>query len=241
MLKNFFAPPGTSSSSRWCRAADGFGAGPAEQFPPVDEQPQRHGGVVEVDLPQVVGAQRGDGDAVGVDRVGLAALAGSEHAGAGGQLRRHVEDGLAVGDQALGDVPADAAAAFNRPDAVGVFAAGGEHRLVAVAVGAEPALADRLLTLVHALDGRGAFVRVHADDDSGHVVSFPVPTDNVGGRATLLRAGQSPLEPLRAAVTDGPHAKRESHQTTVDSRRQSVPPVTSTKPGRAAVVRPVNK
>src|SRR4051794_35700424 len=33
----------------------------------------------------------------------------------------------------------------------------------------------------------------------------------------------------------------ESHQTAVDSRERATPPVTSTKPGRAAVVRPVNK
>jgi len=53
---------------------------------------------------------------------------------------RYVEDRFAVGDQALSDVLADAAAAFDGPDAVSVLVLGGEHRLVAVAVGAEPAL-----------------------------------------------------------------------------------------------------
>ena len=63
------------------------------------------------------------GDAVGVDRVGLAALAGGEHPRPGGQLRRHVHHGLAVGDQALSDVPADAVAALHRPDPLRVPAA----------------------------------------------------------------------------------------------------------------------
>ncbi|WP_245737031.1 hypothetical protein [Micromonospora pattaloongensis] len=40
----------------------------------------------------------------------------------------------------MSDVPADAVAALDRPKAVLVPATGGEHGLVAVAVGAEPAL-----------------------------------------------------------------------------------------------------
>jgi hypothetical protein len=122
---------------------------------------------------------------VRVDRVGLAALPGGEHPGAGGQLCGHVEDGFAVGDQALGDVPANAAAAFDCPDAVGVLAAGSEHRLVSVSVGAEPAFGDGLLAMVHDLDGCGPLVRIHADDDSRHCVP-PDSDDDVGGRAALL-------------------------------------------------------
>jgi hypothetical protein len=40
----------------------------------------------------------------------------------GGQLRGHVHDGLAVADQALRDVPADAVAALDRPSALLVAA-----------------------------------------------------------------------------------------------------------------------
>jgi hypothetical protein len=112
-------------------------------------------------------------------------LAGGEHAGAGGQLRGHVEDGLAVGDQPLGDVPTDPGAPFDGPHAVFVLAAGGEHRLVAVAVGAEAASAHGLLAVVHDLDGGGPLVWVHADDDSGHVLP-PRFRRSVGGRAALL-------------------------------------------------------
>ena len=110
---------------------------------------------------------------MGVDRVGLTALAGGEHPGPGGQLRGYVQDGLAVGDQALGDVPADAATTLDRPDPVGMFTAGGQHRLVTLAVGAEPALVLDAFSLVDDLDGRGAFVRVYVDDDLAHVLASP--------------------------------------------------------------------
>jgi hypothetical protein len=68
----------------------------------------------------------------------------------------------------LRDVPADAVAALDRPLAVFVSAPGSEHRLVAVGVGAEAALPDRLFTFVDDLDGRGPLVRIHPDDDSSH-------------------------------------------------------------------------
>jgi hypothetical protein len=50
-------------------------------------------------------------------------------------------------NQSLGDVPADAVAALDRPHPVGVVAAGREHRLVAVVIGAEPALAEHAFAL----------------------------------------------------------------------------------------------
>jgi hypothetical protein len=91
----------------------------------------------------------------------------------GGQLRRHVHDGLPVGDQALGDVAADAAASFDGPETVGVLAAGGQHGLVAVAVGGEPASTDGLFSVVDDLDRGGTLVRVHTDDDLAHLVFLP--------------------------------------------------------------------
>jgi hypothetical protein len=44
----------------------------------------------------------------------------------------------------LRDVAADAVAALDRADPIFVLAAGSEHRLVAVAVGAESAVSDGL-------------------------------------------------------------------------------------------------
>ena len=54
-------------------------------------------------------------DRVRVGGVGLAALPGGEHPGPRGQLRRHVHDVLAVGEEPVGDVPPDAFAALDRP------------------------------------------------------------------------------------------------------------------------------
>ncbi|MFG1955654.1 hypothetical protein [Micromonospora sp. NPDC048830] len=62
-------------------------------------------------------------------------------------------------------------------------AAGGEHGLVAVAVGAEPALSERFLSPVDDFDGGGTLVWVHADDDLGHRVLLD-PTVFVGGEGS---------------------------------------------------------
>ena len=125
--------------------ADGLGAGAAQLVTAVDQQPQRHGGVVDDDLTQARGC--------------AAPATATLWASTGSVLRpwpvantrtradsfaRHVQHGLAVGDQALGDVPADAVAALHRPDPVRVLPASGEHLPVAVGVGAEPALRQHL-------------------------------------------------------------------------------------------------
>jgi hypothetical protein len=204
----FFAPPGNQLEQQMVQPGDDLGARPAELVAAVQQQAHRHGGVIDDDLPQTRGAQHDHGDAAGVDRVDLAALAGGEHPGSGGQLRRHLDDGLTIGEQPLGDVPADAVATLHRPDPVGVLTAGGEHRLVAVAVGAEPALPDGLLPLVDDLNGGGTLVRIHPDDDASHLRISLLRSDmDVGGRAALLRAGHTPLEPVHAAVTGEAHAK----------------------------------
>ena len=117
-----------------------LGPVPAQAVTAIDEQLQCDCGVVDGHLPQSGSPQGGHGDAVRVGRVGLTGLGGVEQPGSRGHFRRHVEHGLAVGDQALGDVPADAVAALDRPDPLLVLPTGLEHRLVAVAVSAEPAL-----------------------------------------------------------------------------------------------------
>jgi hypothetical protein len=113
---------------------------------------------------------------VRVDGVGLAALAGVEHPRPGGQLRGYVHHDLAVGDQTLSDVLADAVAALDRPDPVLMLPAELEHRLVAVTVGAEPASREDLLAVVDDLDGSGPLMRIHADDD----LSMPALLDRTG-------------------------------------------------------------
>jgi hypothetical protein len=187
---------------------DELGASAAELVTAINQQPQRDRAVIGLHSPQVRGAQGDHGDAAGVDRVRFAALASGEHAGPGGQLRGHIHDSFTIGDQALRHVPADTVATLDRPLAVLVPTTGSEHGLVAVAVGAEPAPPDRLLTLVDDLDGRRPLVWIHPDDDPSHQrISLPSFRHGVGGRAALLRAGQSPLEPLHAAVTGRTHAR----------------------------------
>jgi hypothetical protein len=61
-------------------------------------------GVVDEDLVQPIGSQRSYRHRVSVDRVGLAALTAAEHPHPRRQLRWYVEHGLAIGNEALGQV-----------------------------------------------------------------------------------------------------------------------------------------
>ena len=132
----------------------GAGAGAGELVPAVGQQPQRHQLVVDDDLVQPRSADGDHGDGVGVGSVGLAAVSGGEHPRPRRQLRRHVHHLLAVGDQPLGQVPADPVAAFDRPDPIRPPAGRREHLPVAVPVGAEPAAAEDILPKVEDLDRR---------------------------------------------------------------------------------------
>jgi hypothetical protein len=79
---------------------------------------RRDGLVVGHDLAQTRGAQPDHRDGVRVGRVVLAAVAGVDRPDPGRELRGHVHDALAVGDQALGQVEPDTCRAFDRPDPV---------------------------------------------------------------------------------------------------------------------------
>jgi hypothetical protein len=75
---------------------------------------------------------------MGVDWISLAALAGGEYPHSGGEFGGHVDYRLAVGDQALSDMSADAVAAFDCPAPIGMPPAASEHLLVSIAIGAKP-------------------------------------------------------------------------------------------------------
>ena len=60
-------------------------------------------------------AQRGDGDRAGVVGVVLVGVTGSQQTHPGGQLRLHVDDTLAGGDELLGEQIAEPAGALDRP------------------------------------------------------------------------------------------------------------------------------
>jgi hypothetical protein len=124
----------------------------AQGTAPVDQDPQ-HRELLVVDHRTQTGHPGADqGDRVRVGGVGLAALPGGEHPRPGRELRGHVDDLFAVGEQALGDVPADALATLDRPHPVRPLPAIGQHGVVAVLVGAEPAATEDLLVRGHRLD-----------------------------------------------------------------------------------------
>ncbi len=87
----------------------------AEGAATVDQQPQHRQLLVVDDRAQPGHPGADQRDRMRVGRVGLAALTGREHPGAGRQLRRHVDHLLTVGEQPVRDVPADALAALDRP------------------------------------------------------------------------------------------------------------------------------
>ena len=61
------------------------------------------------------------------------------------------------------------------------------------------------------------------------------------GRATLLRAAQTPLEPLPALKAPGLRRPHESHTTSVGSRCESDNPGASTEPRQTPVMEQQNK
>jgi len=131
---------------------------------------------------------------VRIDRVALAALPGVEHPHPRRQLRRHVQDGFAVGDQTLGDVPADPGAALHRPHPIRKPPAGGQHRLIAVGIRAVPAPGQNLLVCVDNLDRGRPLMRIHSDDHTTHplhLLARTLWTMIEEGNATFSRTNPS--------------------------------------------------
>lgn len=120
----------------------------------VHEHPQRLELPVRGEYAQVLGADRGDRYRMGVVSVGLAAMAGVEHPGTGGQLGGHVDDALTGLEQALGQRTPGAKAALHGPLPVRPLADVLPHRRVAGLVGGEPARPEKVLASINDLDGR---------------------------------------------------------------------------------------
>jgi hypothetical protein len=197
----------------------GSGSGAGELVAAISQQPQGDQLAVDPDFSQLLGADGNHGDGVGVGGVGLAAVAGGEHPCSRREFRRHIQHALAVGDEPLRDVPADAVAAFDRPNPPRPPASSRQHLLVAVPVGAEPATAEYLLPLVEHL-GRGReLVRVDPDDHGCHAVPPRLERrlQEAGGQRyfELSRPFSSHSTPRCPART---HAMSEPHQTSMGSR-----------------------
>ena len=120
--------------------------GLAQLVAPVGQHPQRLELHVVGQHPQAGGAHRDHGHGVRVVGVGLAVVAGVELACPRGQLRRHVHDGLTIGQQPLRQRPAGAVAALHRPHPLRVAGHVLSHRGVPGLVRGEAAgRQDRLL------------------------------------------------------------------------------------------------
>jgi hypothetical protein len=148
------APPRDQLKQQLVQLGDHPGVVLAQRAASVDQDPQHRELLVVDHRPQSSHASADQGDGVGIGGVGLAALPGGEDPGAGGQLGWDVDDLLAVGQQAVGDVLADAGATLDSPDPLPPLLAVTQHRRVSVTVGAEPTTTGDGLVGGHHLDRR---------------------------------------------------------------------------------------
>ena len=197
----------------------------------VDQDPQHRELLVVDHRPQPAHPGPDQRHRVRVGGVGLAALTGREDPRPCRELRRHVDDLLADGEQSHRDVVPDPAASLDRPDPVRQPADVAPHRGEPVRIGGEPATAQDRLVGGHHLDRGRPLVRVHPDHHTTVRRRSSTSSDARSitgcraGRATLLRVQQTLLEPLLAQVRrPGPHRPNESHTTSVGSRDESDEP-----------------
>jgi hypothetical protein len=178
----------------------------------VDEHPQRLELAVGREDAQVLGADGGDRDRVRVVGVGLAAMAGVQQTCPGCELGGDVDDALAGLQQPLSQRATHPEAALDCPLSVRpllhVFAHGREAGLV----GSKPARSQDVLLLIDDLDRGRQLVGIDPDDNSPHGCTRALPwMDGTARWASLLRAGQSPLEPRLVTAPDGPQTGIEPH------------------------------
>jgi len=97
---------------------------------------------------QLGGAAGGQRGADGVGRIRLPAVSGREHPNPGGQLRRHVDDRLAVTEEPLGHGAAESAHVFDRPPTLRPGACPATQLAVAGRGGEHSDLPDHLLSTI---------------------------------------------------------------------------------------------
>lgn len=86
-----------------------------------------------------------------------------------------------------------------------------QHPPITVTASGKPTAVKDPLPFVDDLNGGGSLVWIHADHHASHAVLLTSSRDVMARRATLLRAGQTPLEPLLAAVLGARGMPCESH------------------------------
>jgi len=179
----------------------GLDSQPSELLAAVAQHPQRFELTVGAQHAEGVGADRDDGDGVGVAGIGLAVVAGIEEPDPGGQFGWDVHDVLAGLEESLGQWGADAVASLDRPDPVGPGLRVRSHRGVAGLVGAEPTGAQEFLVTVDDLDRGRQFVGIDPDDHLRHNTSPASPRTDQDGE--VGSAATSCAVPFRATPRHG--------------------------------------
>jgi hypothetical protein len=133
------------------------------------QHPQHHQLRIRGDLSQSLVPQGDHDDRVRAGSVSLAALAGIEHPGPGGELGRHIQHPLAAGQQPLRQRAADPVRTFHRPDALRPLPGDLQQLAVTAGLSAEPARGPQDLPAVPGLDRHRHLVRVNPDDHPVHL------------------------------------------------------------------------
>ena len=115
--------------------------------------------------PQALAAKGGQRDRDCVAGVVFAAVAGGQLPHPSGELGRDVDDLVAVGDQLLGEDPADPGGALDGPAPLRPALGEAAQGPVALAAGWESLLGEQLATLVEHGRGVAVLVRVNPDQD----------------------------------------------------------------------------
>jgi hypothetical protein len=149
------------------QTAQDAGAFGDQVIAPVRQQPQDRGLVLEGDRSQPPMVDRGGRHRAGVGQVGLAGAAGPQQASPGRQLGWYIHDRLAGDDQQLGDGPAQAAGALDRPASFRPDRRPGQQLLGGLGRGRHAQLAEQLAVGVERGSGQGALVGIDPDGDHG--------------------------------------------------------------------------
>ena len=193
-------------------SVDGLDPAPGQCFAAIGEDPQCLELAVDLQDPEVVGADRDDRDRVRIARVGLAVVAGVEEPDASSELGRHVDDVFAGFEESLGQWATCPVGSLDGPDPVRPGLRKGPHRRVAGPVGGEPPRPQESFIAVDDLDRRGQLVGIDPDDHLLHASLPPalVPIGRRGGQCYYEQG--SPLwSHASSAVPGGLQTESEPH------------------------------
>jgi hypothetical protein len=178
--------PGDQFAEQPLKPVDGLDSQPGELIASIRQHAQGLELSVGGELAQAGGAQGDHDDAVRVQGVGLAVVAGVEEPDPCGQLGRDIEDLLAGFDQASGQRAACTVGSLDGPNALRPCPHVAAHGCVAGLVGGVSARPQQVSVVVDDLDGGRQFVGIDPYDHACHGASCSPRTgwDGEVGTAT---------------------------------------------------------